>query len=100
MPVVVRSSERLAVISRQNVDLFAAWLFAKDCIAALVVSKPDSLKEADACHVATVRDAKHLLHAREAKDDLQSLADCSGSHTAALGTRGKSEAEFSGQPVG
>ncbi len=100
MPLAVRSSDGLAVISQQNVDLFRAWFSAEDSAAALVVAKTDSLKEADASKIATVRDAKHLLHACEAKEDLQGLADCSGSDAATLGGRRKSEAEFSGEPIG
>lgn len=98
--MAVCSSEGLAVISRQNVDLFDAWLSAEDSAAALMMAKPDSLKEAHASNVATVRDAKHLLHASDAKEDLQSLADCSGSDTATLSAGSKSEAELSSEPIG
>jgi len=89
-----------AVISRQNVDLFGAWLSAEGSAATFLVPKPDSLKEADTSHIATVRDAKHLPHAGGAKEELQGLVDCRSGDTAALGGRGKSESELSRAPIG
>lgn len=65
-----------------------------------MVAETDPLEEANASNIATVRDAKHLLHAREAKEDQKRLADCSGGDAATLGLGNESEAEFSGQSIG
>lgn len=77
-PLAQNTRLGLAVISQQNVDLFGAWLPAEDSAASLVVAKPDALKEADPSKIATVRGAKHLLHACEAK------RTCRASRTAAV----------------
>jgi hypothetical protein len=100
VPFTERSSEGLGIASRHNVDFFGTRLAAEDNAAALVMAKPDSLKETDTANVATVGDAEHLLHARDAEEDAQSLADCCGSDAATLGSRGKSEAELAGKSIG
>lgn len=97
---MVRSSERSVVISRQSVHLFDAGLPAEHSAATLLMAKPDSLEEADTSNISTVSNAKHLLYTCGAKEQLQSLTDCSGSDTAPLSSRRKSKADLSVEPIG
>lgn len=99
-PAKVHSRERSVVISRQGVHLFNAWLPAEHRAATHLMTKPDSLEESDTSNIATVRNAKHLRHARDGKEEPESVTDRSGSDAASLRGRRKSKADLPGQPVG
>ena len=100
VPCRWRSSEGLAVISLQDVNLLGARFPSEDSVAALVIAKPRPFEEADARHTAAVRDAKPPLHCCDLQKDLQSLAYCRGSDATTLGGRRKSEADFASEPIG
>jgi hypothetical protein len=93
-------SEGLAGVSRQDVDLLGARFPSEDSVAALVIAKTRSFKQADTGHIAALRDAKHLPCCCDPEEDLESLAYCRGSDAAPLGGRRKSEADFAGEPIG